>query len=356
MIEDNIVFGFDQEEIEEPEQDITPIISIEREEESYIEFSVAPLKPGFGTTIGAPLRRILLSSLTGWAITWLKIEGIQHEYANIPNVKEEVMEFLNNIKGVRIKSNTDREGKLRLRVNGPGLVTAGDISTSSDFEVINADHHLMTLDSKNAKIDIEFNVEQGIGYQLSTEGSTPSGTLPVDPIFNPIVKASYSIEPSRVGQATNFEKLVFQLWTDGTIKPIDAVKQAAQILIDHTFIVSNIDKPVIPQNEISGDAAIDISPEIYQLTVDKLELSARTLNCLKRANLETIQEIIKKEKQEYMVLRNFGIKSLNELEAKLISLGLNFLNAPIVEIPTEETSTEETPTEETSTEEPSTEE
>ena len=156
MIEDNIVFGFDQEVIEEEEQDISPIISIQREEETYIEFSVAPLKPGFGTTIGAPLRRILLSSLSGWAITWLKIEGIQHEYANIPNVKEEVMEFLNNIKGVRIKSNSDRPGKLRLRVNGPGLVTAGDISTSSDFEVINANHHLMTLDSKSAKIDIEF--------------------------------------------------------------------------------------------------------------------------------------------------------------------------------------------------------
>ena len=340
MIEDNIVFGFDQEVIEEEEQDISTIISIQREEETYIEFSVAPLKPVFGTTIGAPLRRILLSSLSGWAITWLKIEGIQHEYANIPNVKEEVMEFLNNIKGVRIKSNSDRPGKLRLRVNGPGLVTAGDISTSSVFEVINANHHLMTLDSKSAKIDIEFNVEEGIGYEVSSDGSTPSGTLPVDPIFNPIIKASYSIEPSRVGQATNFEKLVFQLWTDGTCKPIDAVKQASQILIDHTYIVSNIDKPVVPQNETGGDEGTDISPEIYQLTIDKLELSARTLNCLKRANLETISEIIKKEKQEYMTLRNFGVKSLNELEDKLISLGLNFHNAPIEENTSEDTSEE----------------
>ena len=350
MIEDNIVFGFDQEIIEEPEPDITPVISIEREEETYIEFSVAPLKPGFGTTIGAPLRRILLSSLTGWAITWLKIEGIQHEYASIPNVKEEVMEFLTNIKGVRIKSNSDRSGKLRLTVKGPGIVTAGDISTSSDFEVVNADHHLMTLDSKDAKVDIEFNVEEGIGYQLATAGSTPSGTLPVDPIFNPIIKASYSIEPSRVGQATNFEKLVFQLWTDGTCTPINAIKKAAEILRDHMFIVTNIDKPAIPQNEINGDDAINISQEIYQLTVDKLELSARTLNCLKRADLETVAEIIKKEKQEYMSLRNFGVKSLNELEAKLISLGLNFLNAPIEDVSTEDVSTEDTSTEDTSKE------
>ena len=216
---------------------IKPDVHVLESEDTYGKVAVEPLQRGFGLTIGNPLRRILLSSTTGSAITWVKIDDVVHEYTVIPGVKEEVMELLLNVKRIRIRAQSDRAGKMRLDVAGGGRICAGDIATSSDFEIVNPELHLATLDSEDAHLSIEFNVEQGVGYQPATlsdvSDSLPVGVLPVDAIFSPVRKVNYAVERTRVGQATDYERLILEVWTDGTIKPVEAVRRAAETLVNH---------------------------------------------------------------------------------------------------------------------------
>jgi len=303
------------EYVEEPVP--SPSIKVEETSDRYGRFSVEPLQKGYGMTLGNPLRRVLYNSLPGIAITWIKIEGVLHEYGVIPNVKEEVAEILLNFQGVRIRSEVERPGKLRLEVAGQGAVCAGDIMASSDFEVINPDHYLATLDSDESKLSVEINVEKGVGYTEASRGEgLPIGVLPIDALHTPIRKVSYNIEDVRVGRRTDFERLVLEVWTDGTISPIESVRSSGNILVSQFFFFANTPK-ISDDGVQSSSVALKMSPEKYNVSVEDLDLSSRTLNCLKRASIDRVGEILEMDKADLLKIRNFGEKSLNELFGRL---------------------------------------
>jgi DNA-directed RNA polymerase subunit alpha len=300
----------------------SPLVTVEEAGDVYGKFTAGPLPKGHGMTLGTPLRRILYASLPGVAVTWVKIEGVLHEYATIPHVKEEVMEFLLNIKGVRLRSGVDRPGKLRLEVAGQGEVCAGDIMASSDFQVVNPELYLATLDSDEARLSVELNVERGTGYSEASRGDgLPIGVLPVDAIYTPVRKVNYRVENVRVGQRTDFERLVIEVWTDGSIGPVEALRQAGNILVGHFFLFANTQKV---SEDGDGRPAIHlrISSEQYNIPVERLELSSRTLNCLKRASIDKVGQILEKSKFDLLQIRNFGEKSLAELYGRLRDMDL----------------------------------
>ncbi len=309
--------------IEEEQPSLNPVIRVIESDETYGKVAVEPLQRGFGLTIGNPLRRILLSSTKGSAVTWVKIKDVVHEYTAIEGIKEEVMELLLNIKRIRIRAQSDRPGKMRLDVTGEGRVCAGDISTSSDFEIVNPQLHLATLDSQDAQLSIEFNVEQGMGYQRATQvddgANPPLGVLPLDAIFNPVRKVNYDVKRTRVGQVTDYERLELEVWTDGTIKPVEAVREAADDLVNHFFLFTNLDRTAEAGAE---RPPLSVSPEVYQTPIERLELSPRTLNCLKRAHINKVGEVLEMSDEELVKIRNFGEKSLKELKEKLEGRGL----------------------------------
>jgi len=303
------------------EKPITPGIHTVETTDTYGKFHIEPLERGYGITLGNPMRRILLSSISGAAVTWVKIEDVLHEYTTIPHVKEEVMEILYNIGQVRIRPVTGRPGKMRLEVSGEGMVSAGDIATSSDFEIVNPEQHLATIDSAKGQLALELNVEPGKGYQPASSGDgMPRGVLPMDAIFNPVRKVNYTIEKTRVGQVTDYERLILEVWTDATITPSEALKMASKILVSHFFLFNSLN----PDGEISPDDGRRtglIPPEIYQTPIEKLELSPRTLNSLKRAQLKKVGEVLEMTNEELFRIRNFGVKSLSELNERLKVMG-----------------------------------
>ena len=308
--------------VDEVEEQIpAPQITVIESDDKYGKFAVEPLEQGYGMTLGNPLRRVLYSSLLGTAVTWVKIEGVLHEYGTIPHVKEEVSEFLLNVKSIRLRSTVDRPGKLRLEVAGEGEVSAADIMRSSDFAVVNPGLHLATLDSAEAKLSVEFNVERGSGYHAATNGDgQPIGVLPVDAVYTPIRKVNYKIENTRVGQRTDFERLVIEMWTDGTIDPIEALRQAGDVLMNKFFMFAKVQ---IESEDDSGLPPLPpIDPVKYNVTVERLELSSRTLNCLKRAGINKVGEVLEMNKSELLRIRNFGDKSYNELFDQLRSMDL----------------------------------
>jgi DNA-directed RNA polymerase subunit alpha len=307
---------------EEEEVVPSPTISVLEADDRYGRFAIEPLEPGYGVTLGNPLRRVLYSSLPGTAVTWVKIDGVLHEYATIPHVKEEVAEILLSVKGIRLKSEVERPGKLRLEVAGEGDVSAGDIMATSDFEVVNPEMHLATLDSAEAKLSIEFNVEQGKGYVVAgNRDGLPIGTLPVDAVYTPILKVNYSIEMTRVGRRADFERLVLDVWTDGSMAPVEAVRQAATILINQFFFFANV-QTLIEEGADGAPVALRMPAEKYNVAVEGLELSSRTLNCLKRAGIDKVGEVLELSKAELLKIRNFGEKSYNELFGQLRSKDL----------------------------------
>ena len=303
---------------------LMPHVNVIDADDFYGKLAVEPLQRGFGLTIGNPLRRILLSSTTGSAITWVKIEDVVHEYTAILGIKEEVMELLLNIKRIRVRAQSGRAGKMRLDVTGEGRVCAGDIATSSDFEIVNPELHLATLDSKDSHLAIEFNVEQGVGYQPAAQGdgttNPPVGVLPVDAVFSPVRKVNYSVERTRVGQITDFERLVLEIWTDGTVSPVEALRLAADRMVDHFFLFANLDRATEAGIE---RPSLVVSPEIYQTPIDRLDLSPRTLNCLKRAHIAKVGEVLEMSNDDLLKIRNFGEKSLVELRDKLAARGIS---------------------------------
>ena len=317
MLETSII---SREVVQRGGETLAPEIKIISADDTHGKFAIEPLERGFGITIGNPIRRMLLSSIEGTAITWVKIDGVLHEYASIPYMKEEVMEFLLNVKRIRIRSVTGRPGKMRLEITGEGRVCAGDIATSADFEIVNPELHLATLDSGEAALSVEFNADHGKGYQPVSQGDGLAGplmgALPVDAIFNPVRKVNYTVERTRLGQVTDYERLVLEMWTDGTITPVEALRKSSEVLINHFFLFSNLG------HEKRGGAdrpSIFVSPEVYQTAIEKLELSPRTLNCLKRAHLGKVGQVLELTNSELLKIRNFGEKSLEELLAKLLS-------------------------------------
>jgi len=317
---------------------VIPSIECVESQDNFGRFLVEPLQKGFGVTLGNSLRRVLFSYLLGAAVTRFRIEGIQHEFSNIPNVKEDATEFLLNVKQLRIKSLSGRPGKLILDVEGEGQVCAADIKPSTDFEIVNPELYLVTLDSPEAKLYVEFDVELGRGYQLAESGDNlPIGVIPVDAVFTPISKVNFTTEPTRVGREAGNERLYLEVWTDGTILPAEAINQGADILIKQLTPFVDYAK-VTKVEEEKEFVRLSIPEEQFNMPLADLDLSTRTLNSLRRAGINTIGEVIGREERELLALRNFGQKSKKELEEHLNALGLSL--TPRVKEEEEETENE----------------
>ena len=319
-----------------------PEIQTLEDQETYGRFSVEPLERGLGTTIGNSIRRVLLSSIESAAITWVKIQGIQHEYSTISHVTEDVTEFLLNVKGIRLKSNSDQPGRLFLDVEGEREVLAGDISPAAEYEVANPELHLLTMDSEEATLSVEFNVERGRGYMPAANiNGLPIGALPVDAVFTPVRKVNFKVEPIRTGPYIGKERVVLDAWTDGTIRPVQALREAGEALINYFSLFSNLGKSI----GIGDGRYINIPPEHYSTSLESLHLPARIFNCLSKEGLSNVGEVLERGEEELLKIRNFGEKSLSELYQVLLDNGVDVasilaeaaqtVEAPAAEVPEE---------------------
>ena len=300
-----------------------PQIECVETRDNYGRFVAEPLEKGFGLTLGNALRRVLLGHLPGAAITRVRIDGIQHEFSPIPYVKEDVIEVILNVKALRLKPIADRPGRLILDMVGEGRICAADINPSSDFEVANPELYLATTNSPEAKLFIEFDVEIGKGYAEAESGDgLPLGVIPVDAIFTPVRKVNYTIEPLQVGEETSHERLSIEIWTDRTIEPGEAMTRSASILISMLNAFVNYGTTVQVEAE-KEYAELAMSEEQYNMPVEQLSLSVRTMNCLRRGNISTVGELISRGEKGLLALRNFGQKSRQEIEERLNELGLS---------------------------------
>lgn len=299
-----------------------PSIETDALTRDYGRFTVSPLAGGYGTTLGNALRRVLLSSLRGAAVTAMKINGVHHEFAPIPHAKEDTTRLILNLKQLRLCSRAENGARMYLEARGEGVVTAADIQAPPEIEILNPELELLTLDSDEANIEIELMVGTGRGYSPAEERTgLHLGELPVDAIFSPIRKASYQVEQTRVGRMTNFDRLTIEIWTDGTMSPTDAMRQAAQILIDQFKLLANYGLEMV---EDDREAEEGIPQTVYETPIEDLDLSVRAYNCLKRAGIIQVGEIIERLRRgddEMLVIRNFGQKSLDELKESLQAHG-----------------------------------
>jgi len=310
-----------------------PKIECVESRENFGSFLAEPLEKGFAITLGNALRRVLLGYLLGAAVTRVRIEGIQHEFSPIPHVKEDTVEFLLNVRALRLKPVSGEPGRLTLEVAGERQVLAANIEPSTDFEIVNPELYLATLDSSEAKLYVEFDVELGTGYrQAESSDDFPLGTIPVDAIFSPVVKVNFTVEPTHVGRETSRERLHLEVWTDGTISPADAVSSSARILVEQ--LTPFVDYGQLSRVEERKVRRLAIPEEQYNMPVEQLNLSVRTMNCLRHGGITTVGGLISKGKRELMALRNFGQKSKQELEERLKEMGLSL--APDVEEPSPE--------------------
>jgi DNA-directed RNA polymerase subunit alpha len=307
------------EKIEIDESSLTPTSG---------RFTVQPLEKGFGVTLGNSFRRVLLSSLPGTAITAIRVDGIQHEFSTIKGFVEDVADLILNLKQVRIRPSNKKLTKVTLSVKGPGVLKAADIQkASAELEVLNPDMHLATL-SKEANVELELRLGRGKGYVSSEENKAadqPIGTIAIDSIFTPIKNVRFFVEPTRVGGQTDFEKLILEIETDGSITPEEALTHAGKILRDHIQLFINFEaEPEAEKVESEEEAKLAQTRKTLKMSVDELELSVRSHNCLRSANIKTIADLVRKDESELLKFRNFGRKSLAELSAIVEELGLNF--------------------------------
>ncbi|MBI3972438.1 MAG: DNA-directed RNA polymerase subunit alpha [Chloroflexi bacterium] len=294
------------------------------------EFVVEPLRRGYGQTIGNAMRRVLLSSLPGAAVSSIRIDGVQHEFSTIPDVKEDVTQVVLNIKKLRLRSFSDEPVKAQLDAPGPGTVKASDVRWPDQVEIVNPDQVIATLDNENARVSMELTITRGSGFaEAEAIEGQPIGEIPVDAIYTPIRKVEYHVGAARVGQAVNLDRLTLRVWTDGTITPDDAVTQSARILVDQfrlfNQLAPGIEEPVEvvrPLTAPAPAATLQIPPELADLSVDDLELSNRTLNCLKRNSITRVGQLASMTEEDLLHLRNFGDKSLQELREKLEERGV----------------------------------
>jgi DNA-directed RNA polymerase subunit alpha len=293
------------------------------DDKNYGKFVIEPLERGYGITLGNALRRILLSSLPGTAITAVKIDGVLHEFSTIPGVIEDVTEFILNIKGIFFKSYSQGAKTLYLEAHGEGSITAGDIKTDSDIEILNPEHHLATLNG-DSRVFIEFNIDNGRGYVSSERNKSedqPIGIISVDSISTPILRANYSVENTRVGKITDYDKLTIDVWTNGSITPADAISLAAKIMSEHLSLFINLSDDA-KNAEIMVEKEETKKEKVLEMTIEELDFSVRSYNCLKRAGINTVEDLINKNEDEMMKVRNLGRKSLEEVIKKLHDMGL----------------------------------
>jgi DNA-directed RNA polymerase subunit alpha len=289
---------------------------------SFGRFVIEPLERGFGHTLGNSMRRVLLSSLPGVAVTSVHIEGVQHEFSTIPGIKEDVTEIILNLKSVACKMYADGPKQLTIDVKGPCELKAGDIRTDDEVEIMNPELHIATL-NEDAHLQMQMTLERGRGYVSAEKNKSPSmpiGVIPIDSIFTPVKKVNYTVEDTRVGQITDYDRLTLEIWTNGTLKPEEAVSHAARILTDQLSLFLGLTDQIMPISMTIPED--DIKDKVLEMTIEELDLSVRAYNCLKRAGINSVAELVQKNQEDMMKVRNLGRKSLEEVEQKLSALGL----------------------------------
>ena len=295
------------------------------ETNNYAKFVCEPLERGYGVTIGNSLRRILLSSLPGCAITSVKIEGVLHEFSTIPNVVEDVPEVIVNLKNVRLKFDGNEEKTLRINFKGEGEVTAADIESDGTVEILNPDLHIATV-AEGGNLVMELTADRGRGYNSSEKNKKPNqdiSVLPIDSIYTPVKKVNYHVENTRVGQMVDYDKLTIEVWTDGSLKAHEALSLAAKVMTGHLELFIDLSETT-KNTQVMVEKEESKKEKVLEMSIEELELSVRSYNCLKRANISTVEDLISKSESEMMKVRNLGKKSFDEVTAKLHSLGLDF--------------------------------
>lgn len=291
---------------------------------TYGVFTAEPLERGYGTTLGNSLRRILLSSIGGAAVTTVKIEDVDHEFSTIDGVKEDILDIISNIKNIAVKSYADAPVEMTLSVKGECIVTARDIKHDNDVEIINSNHHIATV-GKGGKLNITFTVEKGTGYIMADVNESkkyPIGTLPIDASFSPVVRVNHKVEPTRVGKSIDYDRLLLEVWTNGVISPEEAVKQSAHILKNQIDIFLNLNQKPTETDNVRDAEVNKQKNNGLSLAIDDLELSARSSNCLKKADINTVSELVDKPLEDLLKIKNFGKKSAEEINNKLSQYGL----------------------------------
>jgi DNA-directed RNA polymerase subunit alpha len=305
---------------------VTPKIEREAEARNYGKFVISPLERGFGITLGNALRRVLLSSLEGAAVTSIRIADVQHEFSDIPGVREDVIRVMLQVKQLRMKLYDVDTARLHLEVHGGGEVVAGDIITPPEVEIMNPDLYLFSMDESSAHLEIEMTVERGAGYSPADEriGKLPIGELPVDAIYSPVKRVNWDVGYARVGQSTNYDKLILEIWTDGTIAPEEALSASAKILIDHLRHLAGISEETLAAISLDEEEGSRLTSEMIETPIENLDLSVRVFNSLKRTGITTVGEVLElleKGDEAVMSIRNFGEKSLDELRQKMREKG-----------------------------------
>lgn len=311
-------------EMEKPKVELVE----QNEDNTYGKFVAEPLERGYGITLGNALRRIMLSSLPGAAVTSIKIEGVLHEFSTIPGIKEDVTEIVLNLKELSIKLHSDETTTIRIEKEGEGVITAGDIIAGSEVEILNPDLHIATLDH-DSRFFMEINVSKGRGYVPAENNKSEElaiGVIPVDSIFTPVKNVSYFVENTRVGQVTDFDKLIIEMDTDGSINPEEAISLAAKVMNEHLNLFISLTNHT-DEVEIMVQKEEDEKEKVLEMTIEEMDLSVRSYNCLKRANINTVEELTNKTEEEMMKVRNLGKKSLVEVQKKLEDLGLGLRQA-----------------------------
>ncbi len=305
---------------------VLPKIERDAVSRNYGRFIISPLERGFGTTLGNALRRVMIAALPGAAVTSMRVANVHHEFSAIPHVREDMTQLILNVKQLRMFLYDDVESaRCRLDVQGGGVVTAADLLCPPEVELKNPDQYLFTVDDDQARVELELTVEAGRGFSPAEERSRlPIGEVPVDAIFSPIRRVSYSVERARVGQKTNYDKLILEIWTDGTVQPENAMSEAATILMQHLGIIANVDPSMFTQGQEPEEPEEPERPEYYDLPIETLDLSVRVFNSLKRTGITTVGEvldILTKGEDAMLAIRNFGDKSLDELLSRLDEKG-----------------------------------
>jgi DNA-directed RNA polymerase subunit alpha len=302
---------------------VLPKIETDESTRNYGRYVIGPLEQGYGITLGNALRRVLLSSLPGAAVTSLRMSDVYHEFTHIPYVREDMVQVILQVKQLRVKLHGEEPVRLRLEVRGEGTVSAGDIQCPPEVEIINPDLYLFSVDSDKARLEMELTVEPGRGYSPAEErGRLPIGELPVDAIYSPVKRCRFDVERARVGQMTNYDKLILEIWTDGTTRPQEALSQAARILMQHFSLVAGVTEEIHAEKVAASASAIP--QEIYETPIEQLDLSVRVFNSLKRTGITNVGEVLEmlaRGEDAMLTIRNFGQKSFTELQEKLVAKG-----------------------------------
>ena len=311
---------------------VLPKIESDASSRNYGRFIIGPLEMGYGITLGNALRRVLLRSLPGAAVTSIRISDVHHEFSDIPGVKEDTTQVILQIKQLRLRMYSEESARLRLDVRGEGTVVAGDLQAPPEVEIVNPDLYFFTVDSADTQVEIEMTVESGRGYSPAEDRERlPISDLPVDAIFSPVRKVNYNVERARVGQMTNYDRLILEIWTDGTIRPNEALSQAAQILVTHLRLVAGVSEEVTPLEPEEVEEEEGIPREIYETPIEQLDLSVRVFNSLKRTGITSVGEVLEmleRGEEAMLTIRNFGEKSLAELKERLNAKGFMLEDGP----------------------------